>query len=53
MQSKAKDVTAYLKEVPEERRDALTELRTLCLATLTGFDESMAYGGDLRTHAMA
>ncbi len=45
MQSKAKDVIAYLKEVPAERRAALTKLRKLCLATLTGFEESMAYGG--------
>src|SRR3989304_4881444 len=45
MQSKAKTVPAYLKEVPAERRDALKKLRDLCRATLTGFEESMAYGG--------
>ena len=45
MQNKAKDVTSYLKEVPAERKDALVKLRELCLAHLTGFEESMAYGG--------
>ena len=33
------------KDVPAERRDALKKLRDLCRATLTGFEESMAYGG--------
>ena len=45
MQSQAKDVTAYLEEVPVERRAALTQLRKQCLATLKGFEESMRYGG--------
>ena len=45
MQSSAKTVPAYLKEVPAERRDALKKLRALCRATLTGFEESMIYGG--------
>ena len=45
MQSQAKDVTAYLEEVPVERRAALTQLRKQCLATLKGFEESMQYGG--------
>ena len=45
MQSKAKTVLAYLKEVPAERQAALKKLRDLCRATLTGFEESMAYGG--------
>ena len=45
MQSKAKTVLAYLKEVPAERKAALKKLRDLCRATLTGFEESMAYGG--------
>jgi len=45
MQSSAKTVTAYLKEVPAERRAALKQLRDLCRATLTGFKESMDYGG--------
>ncbi len=45
MQSKAKTVAAYMKEVPVERRAALKKLRDLCRATLTGFEESMLYGG--------
>lgn len=44
MQSSAKTVPAYLKEVPAERRAALKQLRDLCRATLTGFEESMQYG---------
>jgi len=45
MQSSAKTVTAYLKEVPAERKAALKKLRDLCRANLTGFKESMDYGG--------
>jgi uncharacterized protein YdhG (YjbR/CyaY superfamily) len=45
MQSQAKTVPAYLKEVPAERLDALKQLRTLCRTTLTGFKESMNYSG--------
>ncbi len=45
MQSSAKTVPAYLKEVPAGRRAALNQLRDLCRATLTGFKESMRYGG--------
>jgi len=45
MQSSAKTVPAYLKEVPAERKAALKQLRDLCRATLTGFKESMEYGG--------
>ena len=45
MQSSAKTMTAYLKEVPAERKAALKKLRDLCRLTLTGFDESMLYGG--------
>ena len=44
MQSKAESVDAYLVEVPADRKDTLTQLRDLCLATLKGFDESMEYG---------
>ena len=44
MQSKASDVNAYLEEVPEERRAALERLRQLCLETVEGYDEGMAYG---------
>lgn len=45
MQSTAKTVTAYLAEVPAERKAALTKLRDLCRAALIGFEESMKYGG--------
>jgi uncharacterized protein YdhG (YjbR/CyaY superfamily) len=45
MQSQAKTVTAYLKEVPKDRLEALKRLRELCLKHLTGFEESMMYGG--------
>ena len=45
MQSTAKTVTAYIKEAPATRRAALKQLRDLCRTTLTGFKESMAYGG--------
>jgi len=44
MQSTARDVTAYLEEVPAERKAALVELRRQCLAALKGFEESMSYG---------
>ncbi|MCY0926762.1 DUF1801 domain-containing protein [Streptomyces sp. H27-H1] len=44
VQSQAKDVDAYLAEVPGERRAALTRLRELCRAELRGFTEVMAYG---------
>jgi uncharacterized protein YdhG (YjbR/CyaY superfamily) len=45
MQSTAKNVTAYLDEVPAERKAALVKLRDLCCAPLKGFEESMSYGG--------
>jgi uncharacterized protein YdhG (YjbR/CyaY superfamily) len=38
MQSKAKDVNSYIQE-------ALRRLRDLCRAELTGFEETMDYGG--------
>lgn len=44
MQSAAPDVSAYLTEVPDERREALEKLRALCLKHLRGFEESMTYG---------
>lgn len=43
MQSQAKNVDQYLKEAPEERRDALKKLRGLCKEILIGYEESMAY----------
>ena len=45
MQSKAKDVDAYLKEVPEDRLVCLKKIRKLCLKELKGYEETMAYGG--------
>ena len=44
MQSKAGNVTQYLKEVPTERLAVLKRLRKLCLETLKGYEETMAYG---------
>ena len=44
MQSKAKTVAAYLKEIPEERRKVMTTMTALCKKTLVGFDEGMEYG---------
>src|ERR1041385_4897431 len=44
MISKAKTVTGYLKEVPGDRREALTKLRKLCKSILAGYEESMEYG---------
>ena len=44
MQSSAKTVPAYLKEVPAERQAALKQLRDLCRSVLIGFKESMEYG---------
>jgi len=45
MQSTAKNITAYLDEVPAERKAALARLRELCCTSLKGFEESMTYGG--------
>ena len=44
MQSKAKTVDSYLKEVPTERQAALVKLRKLCQEILDGYQESMEYG---------
>jgi len=44
MQSSATTVDAYLAEVPDDRRDALLQLRSLCLEVMAGYDEAMAYG---------
>lgn len=45
MQSKAKTVAAYLKELPADRRAALSEIRRVVLANLgEGFAEGMQYG---------
>ena len=45
MISDAKNVTDYLKDVPEKRKAALTKLRQLCKEVLKGYEEGMAYGG--------
>lgn len=45
MQSKAKDVTAYIDEAPADRREALNRLRDLCREILLDFEETMEYGG--------
>jgi Domain of unknown function (DU1801) len=45
MQSKATTVDAYLAELPEDRRKAITELRKLFKKNLPkGFKEVMSYG---------
>lgn len=44
MQSKARTVSAYIKESPAARQEALIRLRSLCQSVLTGFKESMYYG---------
>lgn len=43
MQSTAATVSAYLQEVPDDRRECLTALRNLCLKVLEGYEESMNY----------
>jgi hypothetical protein len=45
MQSKAKTVAAYLKELPAERRAALQQVREVFLENLpAGYEEGMQYG---------
>lgn len=44
MQSSAKTVAGYLKNVPEDRRGAITALRKHCLELLKGYRETMQYG---------
>ena len=44
MHSKAKDVAAYLQEVPEDRRESLARMRRLCQRHLAGYEEGMDYG---------
>jgi hypothetical protein len=45
MQSKAKDVTTYIEEAPDERQETLHRLRELSLTRLTDLEETMEYGG--------
>ena len=44
MQSKAKNVEAYIAQTPADRREALRKLRALCRKELKGFEESMVCG---------
>ena len=44
MQSKAKDVTAYIQEATPERQVYLAKLCELCLEVLIGYEEIMGYG---------
>ncbi|WAZ21430.1 DUF1801 domain-containing protein [Streptomyces cinnabarinus] len=44
MRSEAKDVDAYLAELPADRRTPLTRLRALCRTELPTHTEVMAYG---------
>ncbi len=37
-------IDEYIRQAPDERRAALTRLRTICASTLTGYIESMDYG---------
>lgn len=45
MQSKAKTVEEYLRELPEDRREAISAVRSVILKNLPkGFEEGMGYG---------
>ncbi|MFV5690355.1 DUF1801 domain-containing protein [Flavobacterium sp. ZT3R25] len=45
MQSKAKNVKEYLKEIPDERKQVFLKLRETIVATIPkGFVEQMSYG---------
>jgi uncharacterized protein YdhG (YjbR/CyaY superfamily) len=44
MISHARDVTAYVAEVPAARRAAIKKLRSLCRKSLKGYREGMEYG---------
>ena len=44
MKSEATNVTAYLASVPEERRDAITRLRSLYASAFKGCEETIDYG---------
>jgi hypothetical protein len=45
MQSKASTADAYLKELPEDRREAISTLRKTILEHLpVGYEETMLYG---------
>jgi uncharacterized protein YdhG (YjbR/CyaY superfamily) len=44
MRSGAASIDEYIREAPEERRDALNLLRRLCREELSGFEEAMRHG---------
>jgi hypothetical protein len=44
MQSKARTVAEYLREVPESRRMVMSALCALCRKHLGGYEEGMEYG---------
>ena len=44
MKSEATNVTAYLASVPEERREAMTRLRSLYASAFKGCEETIDYG---------
>ena len=45
VQSKAATVSQYLKELPQDRREAIAAIRTVVLANIDGaIEEEMAYG---------
>jgi uncharacterized protein YdhG (YjbR/CyaY superfamily) len=44
MQSTATNVTTYLQQVPDAPRASLERPRSLCLQTLTGYEDGMDHG---------
>ncbi len=44
MQSPAKNVKDYLRQLPGDRRPVMTKLRNLCVKVLPGYEETMEYG---------
>ena len=45
MQNKAKSVDTYLKKLPEDRREIITQVRKIILKNLPkGYEEAMQYG---------
>jgi len=44
MISNASNVSAYIAELPAERRASIEKLRALCRRHLTGYEEAMEYG---------
>ncbi|HZQ69138.1 MAG TPA: DUF1801 domain-containing protein [Terriglobales bacterium] len=44
MQSRAASVSAYLKELPSDRKVPLAKLRQLCKQALKNYEEAIEYG---------